>query len=129
MPVRVILAGLTCWPRRHPRDRQVSLLEEVGLTGPAGRQQAGRQAGETAGHHAEHERAGPVQPRQVVDHHQQRLPLGPPLKQRQHRGGDQQLRGRRPRAQVKRHVQRPGQHRAQLGHVVEARAQELVQAA
>ena len=113
--------------RRHQRDRQVSLLEEVRLPGPAGRQQADRQPGETAGDHAEHERAGAVQPRQVVDDEQQRLFLGRLLQERQDRGGDQELRWRRPHAQVKRHVQGPGEHGAELRHLVEAREEELVQ--
>ncbi|HEX3955737.1 MAG TPA: hypothetical protein VHZ03_03785 [Trebonia sp.] len=53
---------------------------------------------ETAGHHAEHECAGAVQPGQVVDDEKQRLLLGRLLQERQDRAGDEELRGRRPLA-------------------------------
>jgi hypothetical protein len=50
--------------RLHPRDWQVSLIEEAGLAGAARCQEGHRQAGQAARHHAEHERAGAIQPRQ-----------------------------------------------------------------
>ena len=113
--------------RLHPHDGQVSLVEEAGLAGPAGGEQAHRQAGETAGHHAEHECARAVKPRQVVDDQEQRLFLGRQLQESKDRAGEEELRWRLSLAQAERHVQGPGERRGQPGRLVEAGEQELVE--
>ena len=113
--------------RLHARDGQVALVEEAGLACPARREEGHRKAGQAARHHAEHECAGAIQPRQVVDDEQQGLLRGGLLQQGQDRAGHEELRGRRPFAQAQGHVQSPGVQRAQVGQLGEARVEELVE--